>query len=312
MKPLLRYFLVVFGLALGITALCSWLLKRGLRKSRVDFYGKMNAGRDSAANALFIGSSRMLTQVNPRIFDSVTGLNSYNYGLNAAGIKTCSNLLRYAAQKQHDIKAIVLNVDFFMFDTKADPYKDAYCYPYEKEITGLITNDTGSRYWLHRLGLFDISLCDDAIKYAALDGYSHLARTPAGIYKGFLPHNEPVMFSAPDMATVKPAPAAYSQQGFEILQQLLSDCQGKQWPLVLVIAPYYEQFFSARYVTNYDSIMNHVKQLAAASKIPVLDYSRIPLCSDTGMFFNVNHLNEKGAAIYTLQLARDISKILTK
>ena len=223
-----------------------------------------------------------------------------------------ANVLRYVAQKQHDIKAIVLNVDFFMFDTKADPYKDAYCYPYEKEITGLITNDTGSRYRLHRLGLFDISLCDDAIKYAALDGYSHLARTPAGIYKGFLPHNEPVVFSAPDIATVKPAPAAYSQQGFEILQQLLSDCQGKQWPLVLVIAPYYEQFFSARYVTNYDSIMNHVKQLAAASKIPVLDYSRIPLCSDTGMFFNVNHLNEKGAAIYTLQLARDISKILTK
>lgn len=311
---LLRYFIIIFSVSLCITAVCSKLMHMGLRRSKVDFYGKMNVAGDTARGTelLLIGSSRVLTQLNPALIDSIAGYNSFNYGLNASSIKTCANLLQYAAAHQAKARAVVLNIDYFMFNLHSDPYKDAYYYPYEGKDNRFILTDSKVHQWVHHLGIFDISLCDDQIKYAALDGFIHISRQPAGLYKGFYPHNEKVIFTEAPLSVIKPGKAEFEEAGFAALREMVKFCNENKLPLVFVIAPYYKQFFSAGYVTNFGEIISRVRGIADQYHVPLFDYSQVDFAGDTRLFFNVNHLNEEGARIYSALLANDLKKWLIK
>ena len=77
---LVKYLFTVFVASFFITGMCTWLINKGLVKSGVDFYGKINAAGDSTnqVNLLLVGSSRVLVQLDPQIIDAVTGLRSYN------------------------------------------------------------------------------------------------------------------------------------------------------------------------------------------------------------------------------------------
>ena len=144
---LIKYFFIVILSSAAIVGIASWVIKKGLRKSNVDFFGKMNAAGDTMkdVNIILVGSSRTLVHLNPEIIDSITGLNSYNYGLNAVTIRTCYNIIHYALKKQQHAKLVVLNIDYSMFGLKADPYKDPYYYPFEKDDDSLIMGYPGSK-----------------------------------------------------------------------------------------------------------------------------------------------------------------------
>ena len=187
---LFKYLGIVILSAVAIAGISSWLVNKGLKKSKVDFFGKMNAAGDTTMkiDILLVGSSRTLVQIDPVIIDSVTKLQSYNYGLNAATVKTCFNVIKYGLFKQSAAKAVVLNIDYSMFDTGKDPYKDPFFYPYQNELPGLLINDSGLNNRIHQAKVFDIAMYDDMAKYAAIDGFIRPNRIVSGLYKGFYPH----------------------------------------------------------------------------------------------------------------------------
>ena len=189
---LVKYFFTVIMASFIIAGTGTWLINKGLVRSGVDFYGKINAAGDSTkeTDLMLVGSSRMLVQMDPKIIDSVTGLNAYNYGFNAGTIKTCYNIIKYGLQFQKKAKAIVLNIDYNMFNTDMDPYKDAYYYPFEDKVKGMIMNNTGKSSLIHALKFLDISLYDDFVKFAAIDGIIRPGRNVAGLYKGYYPHQD--------------------------------------------------------------------------------------------------------------------------
>ncbi|MFZ1785890.1 MAG: hypothetical protein WAU23_11865, partial [Ferruginibacter sp.] len=115
---LVTYFIIVFVSSAALVWAFSRAANKGLRKSQIEFYGKINAASDTAKNTelLVIGSSRVMVNIDTRILDSVTGLRSYNYGLNAAKIKTCLNLFNYALHFQRQANVLLLNIDFNMFE----------------------------------------------------------------------------------------------------------------------------------------------------------------------------------------------------
>ena len=106
---LIKYFVTVFTTVLLIVWAASWVTNKGLLRSHVDFYGTMNAASDTSkqTNFAIFGSSRALVHLDTRIIDSTTGLISYNYGLNAASIKTCFNTMLYALQFQKHLKLAI-------------------------------------------------------------------------------------------------------------------------------------------------------------------------------------------------------------
>ena len=309
---LFKYLGIVILSAVAIAGISSWLVNKGLKKSKVDFFGKMNAAGDTTMkiDILLVGSSRTLVQIDPVIIDSVTKLQSYNYGLNAATVKTCFNVIKYGLFKQSAAKAVVLNIDYSMFDTGKDPYKDPFFYPYQNELPGLLINDSGLNNRIHQAKVFDIAMYDDMAKYAAIDGFIRPNRIVSGLYKGFYPHMAENDFIEPLQKQIIHSNASFTVNGINILNDIINLCNKKQKKLVLVVAPYVKKFFPGNYIDNYSTIIAKVKAMAVANQVSFLDYTENPIAEDHDYFYNVNHLNVKGAKAYTRMLAGDINKIL--
>jgi hypothetical protein len=286
-------------------------VNKGLLRSGVDFYGKMNAARENinSEELLIIGSSRALKQLDTRIFDSVTQLRSYNYGLNAASIQTCYNLVSYAVEFKKKARVVLLNIDYNMFDLNGDPYKEAYYYPYGN--TGIRHEMEAGNRFVHSLKIFDISLYDDYAKYAAMDGWARPGRQVAGLYKGYYPYTFLDEFTEPSPELLVRHKTPFSENGLDVLKQLIGVCRKRNIELLLCIAPYYSKYFPSGYISNYDEIIRRVKEVAKSDQIPFLDFSSMLIGNDKANFYNVNHMNVRGATLYSLSVADTLKKLIS-
>jgi len=309
---LVRYLFTVIIAAVLLAAAITWVTNSGLRRSGVDFYGKMNAASKAAnqTNLILVGSSRVLKHLDPAIIDSATGLNSYNYGLNSGTIKTWYNIINYALIFQKNVKAVVLNIDYNMFDIARDPYKDAYYYPFEKDAAGILMNDSGTVRLVHNAKVFDISLYDDYAKYAAIDGWLRAGRIAQGAYKGYYPNRQLNNFEdIADAGRVK-KDILVSEAGVKLLTDCIELCKKNNVKLILVMAPYFNRYFPGKYFENFGTIVNNVKEIARQNNIPFFDYTGMGLANDQQYFYNVNHLNSSGAAVYSRAVADSIKSYL--
>ena len=309
---LVKYFVVVFAVVLSLTASVTWLANKGLRKSNVDFYGRINTAANPQENVdlLLVGSSRVLKHLDPAIIDSVCVVNSYNYGLNSGTIKTWYNIIKYNLFFHRNIKAIVLNVDYNMFDIARDPYKDAYYYPFQEDNTGIVMTDSGTTNLIHKTKIFDIALYDDYAKYAAIDGLLRPGKAIAGMYKGYFPNRKLNYFEAnpTEPGVNKKSDIKVAEKGLALLTSCINACSENKIQLILVVAPYFKKYAPEKYYNNFGDILDTVKMIAKQRNIPFYDYRDMNIASDEQYFYNVNHLNSKGAALYSLAVADSIKK----
>lgn len=310
---LLKYLLIVLVTSLIISAVGSCLLNKGLRKSSIDFFGKINAARDSSNIDIFlIGSSRMLVQSDPRIIDSITGFKSYNYGLNAVSVKTCYNILQYATINNTSAKLAVFNIDYNMFEYSKDPYKDAFYYPFEKESPSFLLTETNLNQNIHRLKIFDISMYDDMAKYAGVIGFLTPGKSTSGMYKGYYPSTIKNHFEIPDTSYLSVRSTPFSENGLNLLSQIIKICKQKAIEPIFVLAPYRQKYSPENFIINHDTIISRVKTLAKNEEVYLLDYTQNILREEDQFFYNSSHLNEKGAKIYSALLGNDLKMILNK
>ena len=305
---LIKYFLTIFIASGLIIWGVLWFTNKCLKRSQVDFYGKMNAASDSMKKTelLIIGSSRALVNLDTRILDSVTGLRSYNYALNAVTIKTCLNMIKYVIHYQKLAKIILLNIDCTMFDYSRDPYKDAYYYPFEKNLPDFLMTGPKSNKLIHKLNLFDISFYDDFVKYAAIDVWARPGRKLAGFFNGYYPHQNLNDFTKPKENIFQKKKIPSTEAGFGMLNDIVTLCKKNNIKLLFVEAPYFKIYFPGNYYTNYYQIMEKVNLVAKQNDILFFNYTSLPMANDRTYFYDAHHLNRKGAEFYSAIVADTI------
>lgn len=302
---LFKYISVIILISLALAAVTTIIINKGLRRSSIDFYGKINTvnNPETGINILFVGSSRTLTNINPAIIDSITHLKSYNAGLNAATVKTSYNIIASAAQNQPQLTTIVLNIDFSMLYPEADPYKDPYYYAYTSENKNILLTDNSKSNKIHRIKIFDITAYDDYVIYASLRG---LLNNADFNNNGFVPHSEPG-FSI-DTSVIPKGLQPFSKNGKAIFNNIIALCKQKNISLIMVIAPYVRQYAPWLYISNYNKIIDEVKNTATKNLIPLFDYSSSDFGNDKSYFYNAWHLNIKGAKAYSIRVGNDLRK----
>ena len=307
---LFKYISAVVIISFVLAAASTVIINKGLKRSSIDFYGKINAvnSPQMAINILLAGSSRTLTNINPEIIDSVTQLKSYNAGLNAAKIKTCYNIIATAIQNQPQLKAVVLNVDFNMFHPEIDPYKDPYYYAYTSENKHIILTDNSKANKIHGFKIFDITAYDDYVIYAALRGLAGNADFSKS--NGFIPHVEQGFTI--DTTVMPTGYQPYTKTGEDIFKNLIALCKEKNICLMMVIAPYVKQLGPWLYINNYAQIIEKVKNIATQNQVPFFDYSLSDIGNDTSYFYNSWHLTLRGANTYSRYLADSIRQYMCK
>ena len=126
-------------------------------------------------------------------------------------------------------------------------------------------------------------------------------------YKGFLPIS--THWKDEDLTAIKKT----YHNGMEIqidpvansdYIDLIRTCKKENIDLIFVCTPTPVVFQNL--ILNHDEIMKFYQDLATKYRIKYLDYSKDTICRDTAMFYNFNHLNTRGVAVFNKQLINDL------
>ena len=305
----------MLSLSLFLLAL---MVDKGLQKSRNAYFASWNDLYSSKINAdlLVMGSSRAEFHISPKILDSTLSLNSYNLGLSAWHFDM--QYARFRIYLQHNCKPkyIIQNVDIYGFSKRLDVVDSPQFLPY---IQDTILQKT----ILGHKGEFDFYQRNiPLLKYKsqqgiALEGFFNFIGfanfyDTTSKYKGYKANNytwnndfETFKKRFPNGAKYK-----FDKEVKRQFNEFLAFCKRENIKVFLVYAPEYYEV--QPYYKNKNELINLCNESVKKYGCHFLDYSKNRLCYDRNYFYNSQHLNKRGAELFSLDLGNKIKMLLDK
>ena len=315
MKKFCLNIVFVTLLTLALLTAMDFCVTSGLRKSHALHFDTMTGifKGDINADLIVMGSSRAKGQVNPHMLDSALWLNSYNLGQEGAGFEI-QNLI-YKLYREHNSKPdyIVHIVGLETVRPEAVLYNHIKFAPYlDHELIKAISLKLPGfdKYDHHMPFARYIGFPDETFH-----GFANFLGIEFGTndreYKGFrFPMEE--WTDIPFLETVDgerveerlaPDPGLMSE-----MSAYLKECKKEGIEVVLVWPPnYYE---TLAYLPTLEAMKNVFESYALEFEIPFLYYSYDSLGRSREYFADYEHLNKKGAEIFSRKLSQDLKKII--
>ncbi len=304
-------YLCLFAVALyGYRA----LLYAGLRHNRQGIFHKYNemfSGRGPRYDVLFMGSSRAEMHFDPRIFDSVTQLNSYNIGISGATPKINFELLKVFCARHQAPRYLVYDIDFYGLKYETDTlsaFPRYFPYLEDKGLrTALSAIDARfpSFYYnpLHSLPYTQVRYLSAAIhgwlnvpgKYDTFCYKGHQAGSPG---EGFAYRRQP-----PGYAYIHPLKRAY-------IDSVILFAKQHQVQLLLVSSPIF--CGGKQHVINKKQLTSQLHDIAVQNGLSYLDETEPAYCYDSRLFVDNHHLNTVGAGLFTRAFSEKFYNICVK
>ena len=265
-------------------------------------------------NIIFIGGSRVITHINPKTIDSLTGVKSQNVSIVDIGIVEYNMLLNKYLQQHPKPDMVIMNLDVNMFFTNGPLYNICDFVPYLSDT--LIYNKLSpykrgfrSKAYQYFYLLERIFASTDYAKSKLFNFKNELAalRDTAKTYSDFEPRTEEWSPGA-DMELKSKTTATYKEEGFGLLQQIIDRCKRDSIDLIFIYSPIY--FEGKIFISNFNEIFNRIKSISNKNEIPFWDYSNLEIAKSKEYFYNYSHMNYKGAKVLSLQVGLDIKKRL--
>lgn len=271
------------------------------------YYAKMRTAflDSNRYDVLFLGSSRVEMHYDTRLFDSLTGSNSFNLGLAGATPQLAWAALQGYLEKREIPGTIFYEVDYHALKdspeikdfnnyfpvlcnttlrqqlSRIDPRMQHFYYNpyYSWPFTGIKNLSTGIHNQLERPNLTD-SL----------------------YHKGFL---REVLRPALNYQAAKPFDSRFGPLNRAYLDSIILFCKRNKIELQLVTSP---MFAGGKLeVRNREAIREELRGIAASNGLLWWDLSSLPFCGQRSLFVDHYHMNERGARKFTSLLARRLT-----
>ena len=295
-------------LALALGVALQWILVLGLTRYHASARGVWNSVVQGKVNADIVvcGSSRALVHYDPAIIKARTGWSAYNLGRNSTWPDLQLIFLKTYLAHNRAPKCIVINVDHTCFAVTKRVYDPGQYIPYLDEpalYDKLVLLD--NRYERmrhfpllgvieHRLflaslaGLFGIYGKEDHF-----DGFAPSTRTWSSEFDRFKRDN-------PDGFTIP-----IEEEGTAIFGDLIRVGLKAGSRVVLVYSP---EYYEAQILTrNRKEILDQVRKIADRCGVEFWDFSDNPICQDKSFFYNSQHMNKRGADIFSDELGQKLN-----
>jgi hypothetical protein len=291
-----------------------YFLDKENRKIDSDTYKEWNDCYSSKINAdvLVMGASRACYHISPFIVDSVLGINSYNLGM--VGWTFLMQNCRLKVYLQHNVlpKTIVHSVDVLILEKRPDLYKGEQFAPYlyDTLIQRYTQGYKGSFNNFHYY--FPMYKYNYALKgiIAPMLNYTGIKKSRAVKYKGYEGLDETWDDSFDNFVANNPngIKRVIDNETLKEFVEYIKFCKANNINLIFVYAP---EYFEAQKITkNRAEIVQLYKNFASNYNLTFIDYSNDSICLDKNYFVNSQHLNKKGAELFSTQLAIDLKGIL--
>ncbi len=272
----------------------------GLLKQTKGYYGKYNAVffNKNSYDVLFLGSSRAEMHYNTKLFDSLTGSNSFNLSLAGATPQIAFASLKTYLQLSKAPKHLIYEVDYHFLRYDNGEIKDFNNYfPYLSNVT--LRNELSKIdprmdhfyydpfYSFPYTGFKNLS--------TSLHGWLNIPnQTDSHYYKGYLKESSRPSLGFTHLDTYY---SFFHPNSRKYLDSIITLCKQNNTKITLVSSPI---FGGGRIeIVNKTRIIGQIEQIAKINSIRYYDLSSLPFCSNRNLFVDNYHLNYLGANKFT-------------
>lgn len=312
-RPIVRIF-AVFLLTGIIWIGTSNAIDRGLWKYYCQSNKRLTEVFDSTTyyDILFIGSSRTKYNVDPKIIDSISGLNSYNAGYDGGKMAEFELTLKGYLAHHSPPKMLVLTLDLHSFIKPSGIFDYPLLYHFLNNENVVFTL---SKYG-HNVALIKaipfiwLTDLDDYFRSNAVKGLlgrgSEISKGDFE-YKGYVSNGEEFITKQEQELASKDL--GISDEAIASLNEIIEICKERNINIVFTYAPEYELRLQ-KGVRNANTIFSIITQIANKNNIKYLRDDSLELCKNPKLFANNAHFNKTGAIVYSAVLAKELNIIL--
>lgn len=291
--------MVLFGAAFGLDA----LITDNLRHSDARMFNTYNVIYSDSlqCDAVIMGSSRGQVQYDPRILDSIVGLNCYNLSVDGRCID--AEVVMYNAYRHHAPKPclVIQNIDWGTLQMSNGYEREQYLPYLSKDDLYEQTCENEGFTWADRwLPLVRYAGYHEVIKEGL--GMKNKMNRPV-IYKGFVPHDE--AWDGAAFRQVDSIGFVCNPEAVAIFERYLASCQKEGVHVVMVYAPFYIGA-TLKMGDAVREMFGLYQSLADRYGCDILNYTYDSISYDTLNFYNASHLNRRGAERFSVKLANDL------
>lgn len=307
MVRLIKYLFLVGGISCIFSYSLFLIINYGLRNQKNDTFPVIKELVQSNENhqVLFIGSSLAKNNINPIVFDSISKLNSYNFGYPGAKIEHSYMIINRYLHSNHPYpKMILIMLEPYVLDSTIDINFPVQYYPYYKDtmIYNFVSKYDSDIKMIKYLPFLGITKYNDYLKNLGIMGVLFPNRLTSTLKKGFEPlfenswKTEIVLPENKTNVVIIPKKRSYS--GLKYMETICKTCKEKNIKLYFIIPPKFHPNGSKTSESKGD-FFTKLQPFIEKYSVKILDHSNLDICQKKEMFFDWHHLNNKGARIYT-------------
>jgi len=310
-KSFVKRVILFFGLAILFAFVLQWILVRGLLNYDTSSRGVWNRVVRGEVNAdlLVCGSSRGQTHYDAQILSKETGLSTYNVGRNGTPMDLQLGFLKTYLAHNRAPKYVVQNLDVFCFLTSKRVYEPWQYIPYLNEpiYDGLVAIDPGYAR-MRKVPL--LGIIEHRLFLTALGGLLGITQEEDHFY-GYKPEDLAWTgeFEKYQQRNPKGIVMKMEAKGIEVFIELLELCAKSKIKLILVYSPEYRE--GQKLFNNREEVFTKIRQIADSYGVEFIDYSADPICDDRSLFYNSQHLNRRGATLFSEKLGKRLRVVTT-
>ena len=290
------YFCVLTALLYGFRL----LHYQGLLKQEYGYYAKLKTAflESNRYTVLFLGSSRAEMHYDTRVFDSLTGQNSFNLGLAGATPQVAFSALKAYLLNSSAPRYLIYEVDYYALKKKSTEIKEFnnyfpllsnsvlrnYFNRIDKRMVQFYYNPYFS--WPF-IGLKNIS--------TGIHGWFNIPnKTDSLYYKGFV---REILRPSLKFQSVRKHYVYFNISERSYLDSIIHCCKQNKIKITLMSSPVFAG--GQLDISNKKEITKQLHNIARIQAISYFDLSSLPFCDKRFLFVDHKHLNYAGAKAFS-------------
>jgi hypothetical protein len=306
---------VAFCLVGAALAVCAdRLLWSGLRRARGNNFAVWNAlvaGR-LGSDLLITGGSRALVGIDCERLASRLSMSCFNIGLDGSPANLQRPYLETYLLHNKAPRLAVISLDMGSLTESRTPYDLAQYLPYlaERPIAEGLSRyvDVWKYRYLPLYAFSQLGLNQTIIAMGGVIGRYDSAPDRLALH-GFRPMDTPWDDAFDAFAAENPNGAVFpiDEAGVGDCERMVSMLESRGARVVFVFSPEWEGV--RRLEVNRDELMRRYTAIATKHHTIFIDYSDSAAARNKSLFYNSQHLNRRGANIFTAMLASDLADL---
>ncbi len=304
-------FLFSFSL-LAIYFLFDTVVITGVAKSRTGQLGKINkiCAHDQLPEIAIFGSSVGEIGINAPLIQQQTNKTIYNFSIDGTRFTQYKGLIDELSIKNDKTKLVILSETYFSF-ARVDALTVL-----ERYLANISNNNVyNSLYsiqpdlvWKCRyVPFYKYTTVSHIFYMSALDGWKRFFGTqPIDSLLGFTPvYRDWELDQDKMLQTVKSFAIEIDSSIVESYKQCIRNLTSKGINVVIIIPPIYSEY--SKKITDFGPLRKALAEISKETNCTFWDFTCIAISEHKSYFFNTNHLNNKGAAVFSTILADSIN-----